>query len=303
MAPGDVFSVESAPDVYYVDTGMYGTAEYGAVYIVDAARPALVDTGIGTHRDRVLAAIESVGLAVEDIEVIAPSHVHLDHAGGVGFLAEAAPDATVHVHELGAPHLVDPERLVEGTKRAVRDQWEFYVQPRPVPEDQVEPFAGGDRIDLGDRQLVVHHAPGHAPHQVVFEEPSAGWVHVADAAGIWVPRRGAVRETTPPPNFDFEQALADVETVRDLDPETLLYPHFGPVTEVDAVLDEYRETLTGWVEAVEGRLEEVGDEETVIEHFVAENDMEAIWGERKARGETGMNVRGVLQYLQGSGGR
>lgn len=311
MAPGDVLDVEVAPDVYYVDTGMYETAEYGAVYIVDAERPAVLDTGIGTHRDRVFAAIESVGLAVEDLEVIAPTHVHLDHAGGAGFLAQEAPEATVYVHEIGAPHLVAPDRLVEGTKRAVGDQWQYYVEPEPIPEERVVSLTDGDTIDLGDRELDVSHAPGHAPHQVVFHEPAADWVHVADAAGIWVPSRSFVRETSPPPNFDLEAALEDIETIRDLDPDTLLYPHFGPVTDVEAVLDEYRATLTTWVEDIAARLEAVeatgsaDDQETdaavesVVEHFVAANDMEPVWGEVKAREETAMNVRGVVHYLKG----
>ncbi len=314
MAPGDVFELEVAPDVYYVDTGMYETAEYGAVYIIDAERPAILDTGIGTHRERVFAAIESVGLAVEDLEVIAPTHVHLDHAGGAGFLAEEAPEATVFVHEIGAPHLVDPERLVEGTKRAVGNQWQYYVEPAPIPEDRVVALTQGDTIDLGDRELDVYHAPGHAPHQVVFHEAEAAWVHVADAAGIWVPSRGFVRETSPPPNFDLEKALEDVETIRELDPETLLYPHFGPVTAVEAVLEDYRDTLTGWVEDIAARLQAAegtrsadgdgfSDEtvESVVEHFVAANDMESVWGEVKAREETAMNVRGVVHYLKGAG--
>lgn len=300
MAAGDVFGVESVPDVSYVDTGMYGTAEYGAVYIVDAERPAVVDTGIGTHHERVEAAVESVGLAVEDLEVILPTHVHLDHAGGAGFLAEAAPAATVYVHEIGAPHLADPNRLVEGTRRAVGDQWQFYVEPEPVPEDRIESLTDGDVVDLGDRHLEVHHAPGHAPHQVIVHEPDAGWVQTADAAGIWVPSGEFVRETTPPPNFDFEQALADIDTIRDLEPETLLYPHFGPVTGVEAALDEYRATLTQWVEEISARFE-AESEAAVVEHFVETNEMEPVWGELKARAETAMNVRGVLHYLKERG--
>lgn len=300
MAPGDVFAVETAPDVYYVDTGMYGTAEYGAVYIVDADRPAVLDTGIGTHRDRVFAAIESVGIAVEDLEIIAPTHVHLDHAGGAGFLAEAAPEATVFVHEIGAPHLVDPGRLVEGTKQAVGDQWQYYVEPEPVPEDRVETIDGGDTIDLGDREIEVVYAPGHAPHQVIFHEPDTGWVHTADAAGIWVPSRGFIRETSPPPNFDLEQVLEDIDTIRDLEPETLLYPHFGDVTDVEAALDEFEETITAWVEDIEAVYDETGDEEATVEHFVERNEMESTWGELKARAETGMNVRGVLHYIKGT---
>ena len=298
MAAGDVFEVPDVSDVYYVDTGMFDT-EYGAVYIVDAERPAVVDTGIGTHVDRIEAALEEVCIDPEALEVIAPSHIHLDHAGGAGFLAELAPEAEVYVHEIGAPHLIDPGRLVEGTKRAVGDQWQFYVEPKPVPEERVVALEDGDVVDLGDRELVANHVPGHAPHQVAFHEPTDGWVHAGDAAGLWVPSRGIVMESTPPPDFDFEQGLEDIETIRELDAETLLYPHFGPVTDVEAVLSEYRETLTAWVDAVAEKYQAVGEEATV-EHFVETKGMEDVWGEVKARGEAAMNVRGVVGYLETS---
>lgn len=299
MAPGDVFEVEAAPDVYYVDTGMYDTPEYGAVYVVDAERPAIVDTGIGTHRDRIIDAIEEVGIDMEELAVIAVTHIHLDHAGGAGFLAEEAPNADVYVHEIGASHLVDPGRLVEGTKAAVGDQWEFYVDPKPLPEDRIVEMADGDVIDLGDREWDVLHAPGHAPHQVVFHNAADDVVYVADAAGSWVPALGEVKELSPPPNFDLDQVVDSAEMIADLDPEVLLFPHFGPVDEdVQGVLEDYQRVIVEFVEAVESRYEEFEDEDRVVEHFVENTDMDEIWGVRKATGETGMNVRGVLRYIK-----
>jgi len=301
MQPGDVATVPSCTDIHYVDTGMYDTAEYGAVYIVDAERPAIVDTGIGTNYERILDALDEVGLAREDVEVIAPTHVHLDHAGGAGLLAEACPNADVYVHELGARHLVDPGRLVAGTKNAVGDQWKFYVEPTPVPEERVVELTDGDRIDLGSRALDVHHAPGHAPHQVVFHDDLDDAAFVADAAGIYVPDLDAVRETSPPPNFDLEQCRDDVAMLRDLAPDTLLYPHFGPVADdVDDRLAGYADTLTEWVEAVEEKYEELGDEEAVQEYFADNAEVTGVWGSLKAREETAMNVRGVLRYLKHS---
>ncbi|MFB6113445.1 MAG: MBL fold metallo-hydrolase [Halodesulfurarchaeum sp.] len=298
MAIGEVRSVETVEDVYYVDTGMFDTVGYGAVYVVDGERLAVLDSGIGTHRDRVFDAIDAVGLEVTDIDVIALSHVHLDHAGGAGYLAAEAPDATVYAHEIGAPHLVDPDRLVEGTRRAVGEQWQFYTEPHPVPEDRVEAVSDGDRIDLGDRELLVGHVPGHAPHQVLLYEPYEDWVHVGDAAGIWIPALDSVRETSPPPDFDFEQALDDIDTISDLSVDTMLYPHFGPVTEVDYVLDAYKETLTGFVEEVERVAATAEDEEEVIQHFLDLQTVDRVWDDVKARGETAMNVRGVLRYLE-----
>ncbi|MXR21723.1 MBL fold metallo-hydrolase [Halobacterium bonnevillei] len=299
MAPGDVFDVEQCSDIAYVDTGMYDTGEYGSVYVVDADRPAIVDTGIGTNYERILGALDERGIARDELAAILVTHVHLDHAGGAGYVAEACPNADVYVHEIGAPHLVGPERLVEGTKKAVGDQWQHYVEPKPLSEDRIVELEDGDEVDLGSRTLTAHHVPGHAPHQVVYEDHADDAVFTADAAGIWVPSQDRVRETSPPPNFDLEQAITDVELIRRLDPDVLLYAHFGPgPDDVDAVLRQYEQVLRDWVETVKHEVVERGSEEAAIDHLSVTTDVETVWGEQKAREETAMNVRGVLHYLK-----
>ena len=294
MAPGDVERVETGDctDLHRVDTGMYDTAEYGCVYLLDAERPALVETGIGTHHERVLDAVDRVGIDREAVETVAVTHVHLDHAGGAGFLVDELPNATVAVPERGARHLVDPSRLWTGTQQAVGDQLRYYTEPEPVPGDRVRSLADGDRIDLGDHTLVAHEAPGHAPHQVVFDHPENDAVFTADAAGIYVPSLDRVEPTTPPPQFDLAQALADVETLRSLDRSTLCYTHFG-AHPVDDRLREYERVLQEWVETVERTRAEYGDE-AAVERLSADPETAAVWGEHKARGEAAMNVRGVI---------
>ena len=299
MAIGDVAAVPDATDVYYLDTGMYDATEYGSVFLVDAERPALVDAGIGTNYERILDALDEVGIDREDLEYVLPTHVHLDHAGGTGFLAEACPNATVLTHESGVRHLVDPTRLVEGTKAAVEDQWQYYVEPDPVPENRIEGLADGDEIDLGDRVFEVIHAPGHAPHQVVFYDFADEIVFAADAAGIYIPFLNEVVPTTPPPQFDLEKSLADARTIEARDPDVLCYGHYGPRECDEDVLPNYRRTLVEWVEAVRSKREELDDDEAVIEHFVehADEDRFEKWGEQKTRAEERLNVRGVLAYL------
>ncbi|MCU4800669.1 MBL fold metallo-hydrolase [Halobacteria archaeon HArc-gm2] len=297
MAIGDVtHASEVHEDLWYVDTGMYGVEEYGSVYVIDAERPAVVDTGLGTNYERVLDAVEAAGIDPEDVEVIAATHVHLDHAGGAGFLVEEFEDAAVYVHEIGAPHLVDPERLWEGTKAAVGDQIQYYVEPEPVPEDWIVEIEDGDRIELGDHSLAIHHAPGHAPHQVVFHDPEIDGVFTADAAGIYSPSTDEVHVTSPPSNFDLDRALDDVETLEAIGPEWLLYGHFGPARTADR-LDTYAEILSAWVADVEAARDELGDDDAVIERFQETVETPEIWGEEKSTAEVAMNVRGVLTYL------
>lgn len=298
MAIGDVYEVRtgSVTDTHYVDTGMYDTPEYGSVYIVDDDRPALIDTGIGSRYENVLAGMEAVGIAPKDLAVIAPTHVHLDHAGGTGFLAAECPNATVVCHERGARHLVDPERLWEGTKRAVGDQFQFYTKPEPVPRARIREVAHGDVVDLGEHALEIHHAPGHAPHHAFFHDPASDAVFTADAAGIYVPALDEVVPTTPPPSFDLGQCLDDIDAIRTIDPETLLYAHYGPLPAAGR-LDEYSSVLTAWVERVEAARADAADDEAAVERLVAETEMDEVWGARKAETETAMNARGVLRYL------
>lgn len=283
-------------DLYYVDTAVFDAPEYGAIYILDAEQPALIDAGMGTRYEVILDALAEVGIDPTELAVIAPTHAHLDHAGGVGYLIEECPNAEVYIHERGAPHLVDPARLWAGTKAAVGDQIRYYVEPKPVPEHRITAISDGDTIDLGDHALDVHHTPGHATHQTVFYDPANDGVFTADAAGAYTRKTDHPRPLTPPASFDLEQALTDVQTIQDLDPSALYYAHFGDF-EPDDRLAEYATVLKEWVADVEAARARLDDDDAVIEEFVETTDAVDIWGEHKGRGETRMNVEGVLGYL------
>ncbi len=305
MAVGDLQEATAgdSTDVYYVDTGVYGTAEYGTVYILDTDRPALVDTGIGTDTDLVLDAMAEVGIDRDELACIVPTHVHLDHAGGAGYLAAECPNSEVYVHGIGAPHLVDPGQLWQGTKAAVGDLIDYYAEPRPVPEERVVELSDGDEMDLGDRTLSVHHVPGHAPHQVALYDPVSDGVFTADAAGSYAAGLDAPYPETPPPTFDLEQCLADADLLADLDPSALYLGHFG-AWEPGDLLGTYADALGEWVADVERARERFADDEAVVQHFVerideVRPDSAAVWGESTARAKMAMNVRGVLGYLDG----
>ncbi len=302
MDPGEVRAVDHAgvSDLYYVETGMYDTQGYGCVYVLDAAEPAIVETGLGTNHELVLAALAEIGIDREELSAIVVTHIHLDHAGGMGFLAAACPTATLFVPDAGADLLIDPKRLVAGTKAAVGEQWRYYVEPEPLPEDRVTRVEDGDVIDLGDHELHAHAAPGHAFHQVVYDDPANEAMFTGDAAGLWVPDADEIRVTSPPADFDLEQCLADLETIAAIDPDVLLYTHFGPRAvgaDLERVLSEYGRLLERWVEAVADKRTELGDDDAVVEYFAETADLEGAWNDRKLRDETALNVRGVLGSL------
>ncbi|WP_058367532.1 MBL fold metallo-hydrolase [Haloparvum sedimenti] len=299
MTRGEFEAVRGATDLYYHDTGMYDTDGYGTVYVYDTPEPAVIDTGIGTNRELLFETLAELGIGREDLSWVLPTHAHLDHAGGAGYLAAEYPNAEVRIHERGVRHLIDPDRLVEGTKAAVGDQWKHYVEPEPVPEDRIAGIGDGDRIDLGDRTLEVIEAPGHAPHQTVFHEPDEGVVFTADALGIYVPKIDRVRTTSPPPQFDLDQCLSDASTIADLTPETLCFGHFGPREYDPAIVEQTKRAYVEWVEAVRAKREALADDDAVIDHFVeaAAEDAGDFWNEERHRAEARLNTRGVLAFL------
>jgi glyoxylase-like metal-dependent hydrolase (beta-lactamase superfamily II) len=297
MNAGEFEPVRGVPGLYVHDTGMFETDEYGSVYVYDADRPAVIDTGTGANREALFETIETIGIGREELAWIVPTHAHLDHAGGAGHLAKRYPNAEVVVPEKGVRHLVDPEALVAGTKSAVRDQWRHYAEPEPIPESRVTGVAEGDRIDLGDRKLVVHEAPGHAPHHAVYHEPDAGVVFTADAAGIYVPEAGVVRQTTPPPQFDLDQCLRDLETIADLSPDYLCFAHFGPREYDPDLIGEAKRAYVEWVEAVRAKRTELDGDDAVVDHFEATSRDVEFWNPERARADASLNARGVLEYL------
>lgn len=303
MAIGDLHEATAgdSTDVYYVDTGLYEIPEFNAVYILDTDRPALVETGIGTSVDLILDAMADLGIDPGDLAYILLTHVHLDHAGGAGYLAEECPGAEVCVHEIGARHVVDPDRLWQGTKAVVGDQIEYYAEPKPVPAARVTELEDGDGIDLGDRTLSVHHAPGHAPHQVVFHDPVSDGVFTADAAGNYTAGLDELHLETPPPDFDLELCLDTIESIRALDPGVLYYSHYG-AHEADGLLDRYATVLEERIAEIERARTEL-DDDAVLEQFLEQADSEAwrdaveAWGREKTRRKISLNTRGVLRYL------
>jgi len=297
MEAGEFEEVRGVDDLYVHDIGSFETDEYGAVYVFDTERPAVIDTGTGLNRDRLFETLDAIGIGRDDLAWILPTHVHLDHAGGAGYLAEHHPAATVAVPERGVRHLVDPEALVAGTKSAVGDQWRHYADPKPVPADRISGLAEGDQIDLGDRELVVYETPGHAPHHAVYHEPKSDVVFTGDAAGLYVPSVDAVRPTTPPPQFDLDQSLADVRRIEELNPKYLCFGHFGPRRYEPELLGEAKRAYVEWVEAVRQKREELADDEAVVEHFEAASVDLDIWNPERARAEESLNTRGVLTSL------
>jgi glyoxylase-like metal-dependent hydrolase (beta-lactamase superfamily II) len=242
-----------APGVIEIDTLLGGWERVTAGYLVEGDAPVLVETGSQTSVPAVLAALEDLNVGPGDLAGVVVTHIHLDHAGGVGDVARAFPNATVYVHELGARHLADPRRLVSSAARVYGDLLDnLYGRLDPTPAERIHVLADGEDVDLGGgRRLTTVDSPGHAKHHLALHDSSSGILFAGDAVGVRLPDAGVLRPATPPPDFDLDQALHSLGRFRDRRPAGLALAHYGLLTEPDALLAEAEETLRRWAEVAE----------------------------------------------------
>lgn len=238
--------------VFAIDTRMSGYAGITSAYLIRGDRPCLIETGTATSAPVVRDALAGLGVGPDDLSTIVVTHIHLDHAGGVGTLAGLFPSAQIVVHERGARHLVDPERLMTSARRVFgRVLDDVFGVLLPTDAARVRALGDSGSIDLGaGRTLGAFHAPGHAQHHVGLVDSVSGDLYVGDAAGVYIPETREMRPSTPPPDFDLELALASIGRFRDVGPNRLLFSHFGPVDDVETSLGRAEEELRLWVELV-----------------------------------------------------
>ena len=170
------------------------------------------------------------------------THIHLDHAGGAGALVRRWPHLEVYVHEIGAPHLADPSKLLKSAERLYRGRMqELWGEVVAVPESNLKTLSGGEDV-LGFR---VAYTPGHASHHVCYLHEGSGRAFVGDVAGVRIPPGDLLLAPTPPPDIDVDAWVASLETVRDWEPESLGITHFGAVEGPGAHLDAFATELRG----------------------------------------------------------
>lgn len=258
---------ELGHQVYEIDTRMAGYDGITAGYLILADRPCLVETGTAPSAPVVRDALASLGVGPHDLATVVVTHIHLDHAGGVGDIAAMYPDAEVVVHERGARHLADPARLMDSARRVYgRALDRLFGQLAPTPAERIRAVETRGSIDLGGgRRLESHYSPGHAKHHVGLIDSASGDLYVGDAAGVYIPDTGDLRPATPPPDFDLATALESLRTFEGLHPERLLFSHYGPVDAVTETLARSAEELNVWV-AETTRARETGLD---LDHAVA----------------------------------
>jgi glyoxylase-like metal-dependent hydrolase (beta-lactamase superfamily II) len=173
------------------------------------------------------------------------THIHLDHAGGAGALVRRWPSLDVYVHEVGAPHLADPARLLSSAAKLYGDQMQrLWGEVVPVPEQNLRRLSGGESID----GFEVIYTPGHASHHVSFLHRDSGRAFVGDVAGVRIPPAELIQPPTPPPDIDLELWSDSLHRVAEWKPESLGITHFGTIEDPVLHLERVGERLTDWGE-------------------------------------------------------
>lgn len=237
-------------DVYEIDTKMAGYTGITAGYLILGDRPCLVETGTSTSAPVVRDALAALGVGPQDLATVVVTHIHLDHAGGVGDMAQYFPSAQIVVHEKGARHLADPSRLMASARMVWGDRLDtLFGELSPTEAERIVALGDTGAIDLGNgRTLSSHYSPGHAKHHVGLVDSATGDLYVGDAAGVYLPETGDLRPATPPPDFDLQTALNSIALFEALGPQRLLFSHYGPVAAVQETLERSAEELRIWVD-------------------------------------------------------
>ncbi len=237
-------------DIWCIDTGLYRPKLAACYLIRGGGRLACIDTGTAHTVPLILAVMAELGHRPEDLDYVIPTHVHLDHAGGAGQLMQACPQATLAIHPKGAPHLIDPTRLMAGAT-AVYGEAGFaatYDTLEPVPAERVLELEDGATLDLGGRALTFADTPGHANHHgCIYDAVTRAWF-TGDTFGI------AYRELyseagpylfapTTPVAFDPDAWQTSLDRLMALDPHAMYLTHYGRLDDPAGLVETLRRSI------------------------------------------------------------
>lgn len=236
-----------------IDTAMVRD-ELAACYLMeDDGECAIIETGTHHTVPIILDLLEQKGIDRRQVKYVIPTHVHLDHAGGVGGLMQALPAATLLIHPRGARHMIDPSKLKAGATAVYGEAAfaEMYGDIIPVPESRVTVMHDGDQVTLGQRRLTFHDTPGHARHHFCVQDSASNGIFTGDTFGLAYPslvtERGPfILPTTTPVQFDPPALKASIRKLLALKPERMFLTHYGlleaparPGERLLAMVDDY----------------------------------------------------------------
>ncbi|MEH7391339.1 MBL fold metallo-hydrolase [Bacillus sp. JJ1503] len=239
----------SATDLGYnvslIDTFDLGKERRTGSYILQAEEVTLIETSASPSIPFVLKGLEELGIKLTEVKNIIVTHIHLDHAGGVGLLLNHCPNAKVIVHPRGKRHLADPSRLIQGAKAVYGDKFNELFDPiLPVPEDRLVIKEDGETIKIGkERILKFMDTPGHANHHFSIHDSLSNGIFTGDTIGVYYPQvfdQGVelFLPSTSPNQFDPETMLQSMKRISSLRVERIYFGHYGMTANPDQVFKQ-----------------------------------------------------------------
>jgi glyoxylase-like metal-dependent hydrolase (beta-lactamase superfamily II) len=218
----------------------YQYSGHAAVHIIEnEGRAAFVDTGTNNSVPYLLAALDELGLSREAVDYVFVTHVHLDHAGGAGSLMRELPNALALLHPRGAPHMVEPAKLVAGARAVYGDDVfdRLYGDIVPIAADRVVSVPDGYRCELAGRQFELIHTPGHALHHYAVVDQAHSSIFAGDTFGVSyrefdTPQGAFIAPATTPAQFDPEQLIGSIDRLVAYAPESIYLMHYSRVTNI-----------------------------------------------------------------------
>lgn len=251
-----------APKTTLIDLDYLGNPKVIAACLVEGrGNVAIVDPGPASAVATLRSKLDQAGVGVKGLDTILLTHIHLDHAGATGTLVQENPRIRVYVHKRGAPHMIDPAKLLESARRLYGDQMDrLWGEFLPVPTANVCVLAGGEQLSIGDRQLEVVYTPGHASHHVSYFDHHNSLAFVGDTTGMRISNGQTILPITPPPDIDLEAWTQSWQKIRERKPERFFLTHFGAAERGNEHLEELRERMEEWSVAVRDSLQNGEDD-------------------------------------------
>lgn len=266
------------PDIFIIDHQFQGVPGVIASYLLAGEDGlTLIETGATPTVETLLDGVRAAGFDPEAITQLAVTHIHLDHAGSAGVLMRRLPKARLLVHPFGAPHLVDPTKLMASATRIYGDRMEeLWGEVAPVPADRVDILEDGAHFRAGGRELVALHTPGHAMHHIAYLDPATNAIFTGDVGGVRLDQAPYVRPPTVPPELDLIRWRDSVQRLRALNPSRFYLTHFGAFDDIGWHLDDLLCRLFFWSGWTDVRLESESDTKVVTEQLRGLGDAEII---------------------------
>ncbi len=237
--------------IWAIDLGYQGWDKVITAYLLTAPDGlALIETGPTTTLPALYTGIQAAGFDPASLRKIFVSHIHLDHSGGAGAIVRDYPEVEVYVHPVGAPHLIDPSRLVGSAARLYMERMDqLWGEVVPIPEERVISLTDGETLDAAGHVLSALFTPGHASHHVAYWEPEPGIVFTGDVGGVRMPGSEYALPPAPPPELDPDAWVISTERIRQAGARQLFLTHGGPFDDVNDHLEQLMPNLDA-VEAI-----------------------------------------------------